>query len=72
MRVGVVLLTPDFSLIKTRVRLDFTASNNEAEYEALIAGLLMSKELRVKRLRVHSDSNLIVNQMNNHYHVKDD
>lgn len=70
--VEVVLLTLDFNSIETMVRLNFLALNNEAKYEALIAGLLMSRELWVKRLRVQSDLNLIVNQMNDSYQVKDD
>ena len=34
----------------------FPMSNNEAEYEALIAGLKLKKELRVENLKVYSDS----------------
>ena len=40
----------------------FKASNNEAKYEALITRLKLEKEMGVKRLKVYSDSQLVVNQ----------
>ena len=45
----------------------FLASNNKAEYEVLIAGLKLEKELRVDNLKVYSDSQLVVNQVNETY-----
>ena len=42
------------------LRFGFKASNNQAEYEALIAGLKLALELGVDRLKVFSDSQLIV------------
>lgn len=38
------------------LKLEFPATNNEAEYDALIAGLKIAKELRVKGLHIYSDS----------------
>ena len=49
------------------LRFRFQASNNVAEYEALIAGLRLAKELRVRNLKVYSDSQLVVNQVNDAY-----
>jgi ribonuclease HI len=45
------------------VRLHFSASNNTAEYEALINGLRITVELRIKRLEIRGDSELIVGQV---------
>lgn len=42
------------------VRLYFPTSNNMAEYEALLAGLLIAKELGIHRLEAHEDSQLMV------------
>ena len=42
-------------------------SNNEAEYEALIARLCFTKELQACSLRIYSDSQLVVNQVNDIY-----
>jgi ribonuclease HI len=45
------------------VRLHFSASNNAAEYEALINSLRIAVELRIKRLEIKGDSELIVEQV---------
>ena len=45
------------------LRLQFPATNNEAEYEALIAGLCLAKEMGLQQLKVYSDSQLVVNQV---------
>jgi len=46
------------------------ATNNEAEYRALLAGLQAALEAGVSRLLVRLDSELLVNQMNGSYRVK--
>ena len=45
------------------IRLHFPASNNMAEYEALLSGLRIAIELGVKRLDVRGDSQLVVDQV---------
>lgn len=45
------------------VHCEFKTTNNEIEYEALITGLTLAKELGVKLLQINSDSQLIVNQV---------
>ena len=49
-----------------------TATNNVAEYTALVEGLQMASELGVKKLAVFSDSELLVKQMNGEYRVKNE
>ena len=49
------------------LRFGFKASNNEAEYEALIAGLELAKEMKVESLDIFSDSQLVVCQINEEY-----
>ena len=49
------------------LRFSFKASNNEVEYEALIAGLKLAKEMKVKSLEIYSDSQLVVYQVTNEY-----
>ncbi|XP_016648291.1 PREDICTED: uncharacterized protein LOC103326881 [Prunus mume] len=58
----VVIITPDGTLLEQAITLGFFASNNEAEYEALLTGLRLAKELSIKRLAIYSDSQLITNQ----------
>jgi ribonuclease HI len=44
-------------------KLAFDCTNNMAEYEALILGLKVLKELGAKRISVHGDSELVINQV---------
>ena len=50
--------------IHCAIRFGFKASNNEAEYEALIEGLHLARELYVRNVKIFSDSQLVVNQVN--------
>ncbi|XP_077219699.1 uncharacterized protein LOC143853884 [Tasmannia lanceolata] len=61
---GLVITGPDNFIAGYALRLDFKASNNEAEYEALIAGIALAAELLVVHIRAHSDSQLVVSQVN--------
>lgn len=47
------------------------ATNNQAEYQAVIAGLQRAKELGAKEAHCYLDSELVVNQLNRRYRVKD-
>ena len=51
-----MLISSKVRKIHYTLRFGFQASNNEAEYEALIAGLRLSRELKVNNLKVYSDS----------------
>ncbi|XP_073111211.1 uncharacterized protein [Elaeis guineensis] len=53
------------------LRFDFKASNNQAEYEALVAGLKLALELGIDRLKVFSDSQLIVGQIKDEFETRD-
>ena len=45
--------------------------NNEAEYEALIASLGLAREMGTNQIRILSDSQVVVNQINGTYQDKD-
>ena len=60
--IRVVLTTPKGSIIEQSFTLGFPASNNEAEYEAVLAGLRMATILRVTGLEVQCDFSLVANQ----------
>ncbi|KAL0447353.1 UNVERIFIED_CONTAM: hypothetical protein Slati_1863200 [Sesamum latifolium] len=49
-----------------------SASNNEAEYEALVIGLRMAHETGAKHLLVYSDSQLVVKQVEDTYEAKEE
>ena len=67
---GVVLETPEGRSLCYALRLEFPSTNNEAEYEALIAGLRIAKELNIKALQIFSDSQLIVCQVRKEFQAK--
>jgi len=68
---GVVLEGPGGVLIEQSLRFSFKASNNQAEYEALIAGMLLAREIRVKRLSARSDSLLVTGQYSGEFSAND-
>lgn len=68
----VVIISPNGIEISYVLRFEFKASNNEAEYEALLAGLKVAKSLGAKNLEIMNDSQLIVHQVNDTYQAKED
>ncbi|XP_038973279.1 uncharacterized protein Mb2253c-like [Phoenix dactylifera] len=66
-----VLTSPDGVVAEQALRLEFPASNNKAEYEALIAGLKLAKELKAEDLKVFSDSQLVVSQVLGDFEAKE-
>ena len=58
-------------MIEKAPRFALKASNNQAEYEVLIAGMLLAKELGARSLLVKSDSLLITWQVTGKYQAKD-
>jgi ribonuclease HI len=71
--VGVVLISPQGDKLKYVLRMSFPqASNNEAEYEALLHIMKMAKECGASRLKNFRDSNLVVQQVMNRCDVVSD
>ncbi|KAI5317816.1 hypothetical protein L3X38_037523 [Prunus dulcis] len=68
---GLVLISLDKVALEYALRFKFQASNNEAEYEALIAGLRLAKEMDAKQIQIFSDSQLVVHQVNQDFTAKD-
>ena len=63
-RIGLQLTSPTGERIEQAVRLGFSASNNESEYEAMIAGLELALAVGANSLLIQSDSQLVVGQVN--------
>uniref|UniRef100_A0A2N9ENB8 Uncharacterized protein n=1 Tax=Fagus sylvatica TaxID=28930 RepID=A0A2N9ENB8_FAGSY len=70
--LGVVLTAPQGQMMELAIRLGFPASNNVAEYEALLHGLRCAIALQADPLTVYCDSQLVVNQISGDYAAKDD
>ncbi|XXG88794.1 hypothetical protein AAC387_Pa12g0960 [Persea americana] len=69
---GIVLQSPESLVIKQALTLGFKASNNEAEYEALIAELNSAKILEARSIVVFSDSQLVASQLSGDYQARED
>ncbi|XP_065638260.1 uncharacterized protein LOC136071189 [Quercus suber] len=67
---SVVLQSPEGDTVECMVRLEFPTTNNEAEYEALIAGLDLVKAAGAEKVIVYCDSQVIVNQISGEYECK--
>uniref|UniRef100_A0A2N9HHE1 Uncharacterized protein n=1 Tax=Fagus sylvatica TaxID=28930 RepID=A0A2N9HHE1_FAGSY len=67
---GIILVSPEKDKFEYAIQLRFRATNNEAEYEALLAGLKLSKKMGVKNLTVKSDSQLVIGQIKGEYEAK--
>ncbi|XP_050280675.1 uncharacterized protein LOC126721668 [Quercus robur] len=63
---GIVIITPEGIPLEHSFRLGFKASNNEAEYEALLAGLRAILHLGAKDVEIYSDSRLVGRSQNKH------
>ena len=64
---GIVLQSPEGLVIEQALTFCFKASNNEAEYEALITGLNSVKILEARHIVVFSDSQLVTNELSGDY-----
>ena len=65
-----VLLSPEGDVIECMIRLDFPTTNNEAEYEALVAGLDLTRAVGAISVVIYCDSQVITNQVNGDYECK--
>ncbi|XP_050285610.1 uncharacterized protein LOC126725123 [Quercus robur] len=70
--IGVVLQSLEGDKLKHKVRLQYQATNNEVEYEALLKGLELAKSVEAKSICVMGDSQLIMGQVNGTYEAKEE
>ncbi|XP_030958498.1 uncharacterized protein LOC115980385 [Quercus lobata] len=67
---GIVLLSPEGDKVECMVRLDFPTTNNEVEYEELVAGLDLTKAAGATSVVIYYDSQVVANQVNGDYECK--
>ncbi|XP_013624534.1 PREDICTED: uncharacterized protein LOC106330640 [Brassica oleracea var. oleracea] len=70
--VGVRLTPPTGETLEQSFRLIFHASNNKAEYEALIAGLQLAHGLKICNIHAYCDSQLVASQYSGEYKARDE
>jgi ribonuclease HI len=68
--VGVVLATPDGDLVEERSARIGEATNNVAEYRAVLLGLERARELGASEIEIIGDSQLVARQLDGSYKVK--
>ncbi|GJV24844.1 reverse transcriptase domain-containing protein [Tanacetum coccineum] len=67
---GLILIALDDVEYSYALRLNFSNSNNDAEYEALLAGLWIAKEMQVRDIHAFVDSKLVASQVEGSYEAK--
>jgi ribonuclease HI len=68
---GAVLVSITGQQFPVAAKLGFCNSNNTAEYEACILGLELAINMRIKRLTVYGDSELVIKQANGDYSIRE-
>ncbi|GJS12722.1 reverse transcriptase domain-containing protein [Tanacetum coccineum] len=67
---GLVLIDPKGAEYSYALRLNFTNSNNDAEYDALLAGLRIASKMKVKKMLAFVDSKLVASQVEGSYEAR--
>ena len=68
---GIVLANGENEALSMSFKLDFLCSNNVVEYEAYLISLAIAREMRIKRLKLRGDSNLVVSQVKGDFSLKE-
>ena len=70
--VGLVLISPKGLTIEKSLKLGFSTTNNEVEYETLLEGVSMVQRIGGKAIKVFSDSRLFVGQVGGELKTRDE
>ena len=70
--MGLVLVSPKQITIEKSLRLGFSATNNEVEYETLLEGMSMVQRMGGKAVKMFSDSRLVVGQVKGELEARDE
>ncbi|XP_013594570.1 PREDICTED: uncharacterized protein LOC106302652 [Brassica oleracea var. oleracea] len=70
--IGIRLTSPTGEGLEQSFRLEFHASNNKAEYEALLVGLRLAHGLKIRNIHAYCDSQLVANQYSGEYEARDE
>lgn len=70
--VGIFLISPSGEEIQISIRLEYKASNNEAEYKAILSGMQVARVVGTTRISVYSDFQLATSQIQGTFSIKED
>ena len=68
---SIVITSPENDVLEYGVQLKFSITNNEAEYEALLAGLRIARALGAEKVVLKSDSQLVIGQVRGDFEAKE-
>ncbi|KAI3470100.1 hypothetical protein Pfo_026763 [Paulownia fortunei] len=69
---GIAIKSPQGDKFEYALKFEFLTSNDEAEYEALLAGFKLAFAAGARKLTIYSDSQLVVNQVRGEYEGRDE
>ena len=69
--MGLVLMSPERIIIEKSMRLGFSTTNNEVEYEALLVGMTMVQKMGGKTVEIFFNSRLVVGQVQGELEARD-
>ena len=70
-KLGLVLISPKKVTIEKSLKLGFSTTKNEVEYETLLVGMAMVQKMDGKAVKIFSDSRLVVGQVKRELEVRD-
>jgi ribonuclease HI len=70
--VGVTITNPEGERLQYAIKLDFVTTNNEAEYEAILAGLSIAWQMGALNVEVRSDSQVVVGHVQGQFEAQGD
>ncbi|XP_058767422.1 uncharacterized protein LOC131641112 [Vicia villosa] len=68
----IILENDEGLIIEVSLVLSFPMSNNQAEYEAFLAGLRLAEDVGAREVKIYTDSQLVASQVNGEYQAKND
>ena len=69
--MGLVVVSPEIIIIEKSLRLGFSATNNEAEYEARLVGMTIVQKMGRKAVEIFLDLRLIISQVKGELEARD-
>ncbi|GAU45602.1 hypothetical protein TSUD_285710 [Trifolium subterraneum] len=69
---GIILESGDGVLIEVSLGLSFPTTNNQAEYEAFLAGLRLAEDIGAEEIKIFTDSQLVASQVSGEYQTKEE
>ncbi|GAU10607.1 hypothetical protein TSUD_419680 [Trifolium subterraneum] len=69
---GIILENEDGVLIEVSLGLSFPTTNNQAEYEAFLAGLRLAEDMGAEEIRIFTDLQLVASQVSGEYQTKEE